>query len=82
MDGGMKEMNWGDELVPDYLTSVKEGAFYGWPYAYMGQHEDLRLKGQNPEMVQKSIAPDYPLGAHTASLGLAFTTAALSFQFQ
>jgi glucose/arabinose dehydrogenase len=62
----------GDELVPDYLTSVKEGAFYGWPYAYMGQHEDPRLKGQNPEMVQKSIAPDYPLGAHTASLGLAF----------
>lgn len=64
----------GDELVPDYLTSVKEGAFYGWPYAYLGQHEDPRLKGQQPELVKKSIMPDYLLGAHTASLGLAFYT--------
>jgi glucose/arabinose dehydrogenase len=62
----------GDELVPDYITSVKEGAFYGWPYSYYGQNEDPRLKGQNPEMVKKAIAPDVPVGAHTASLGLAF----------
>lgn len=62
----------GDELVPDYLTSVKEGGFYGWPYSYFGQHEDPRLKGQHPELVQKAIVPDFPLGAHTASLGLVF----------
>ena len=62
----------GDMLVPDYLTSVKEGGFYGWPYAYFGQHEDPRLKGQRPEMVKKAIVPDVALGPHTASLGLAF----------
>lgn len=62
----------GDELVPDYLTSVKEGGFYGWPYAYFGQHEDPRLKGERPDLVKKSIIPDVPLGAHTASLGLVF----------
>lgn len=62
----------GDELVPDYITSVKEGAFYGWPYAYFGQHEDPRLKGQNPELVKKAVVPDVAMGAHTASLGLAF----------
>lgn len=62
----------GDALVPDYITSVKEGAFYGWPYAYFGQHEDPRLKGKNPEAVKKTIVPDYPLGSHTASLGLHF----------
>jgi len=62
----------GDDLVPDYITSVKQGAFYGWPYSYFGQHEDPRLKGQNPELVKKAIAPDVPVGAHTASLGLAF----------
>ena len=62
----------GDDLVPDYLTSVKEGGFYGWPYSYFGQHEDPRLKGQNPDLVRKSIIPDVGLGAHTASLGLAF----------
>jgi glucose/arabinose dehydrogenase len=62
----------GDELVPDYLTSVKEGGFYGWPYAYFGQHEDPRLKGQRPDMVKKTIVPDVALGPHTASLGLAF----------
>ncbi len=64
----------GDELVPDYLTSVKEGAFYGWPYAYYGPHEDPRRKGERPDLVQKTIPPDVPLGAHTASLGLAFYT--------
>ncbi|WP_342647131.1 sorbosone dehydrogenase family protein [Mucilaginibacter sp. CSA2-8R] len=62
----------GDELVPDYLTSVKEGGFYGWPYAYFGPHEDPRLKDQRPDMVKKAIVPDVALGPHTASLGLAF----------
>ncbi len=62
----------GDDLVPDYITSVKEGGFYGWPYAYFGQHEDPRLKGVNPELVKKTLVPDVAVGSHTASLGLAF----------
>ncbi|WP_224751096.1 PQQ-dependent sugar dehydrogenase [Mucilaginibacter pankratovii] len=62
----------GDDLVPDYLTSVKEGGFYGWPWAYFGQHEDPRLEVKRPDMVQKTITPDFALGAHTASLGIAF----------
>lgn len=63
----------GDDLVPDYLTSVKEGGFYGWPYSYWGQHEDPRLKDkQRPDLVKTAIVPDVSLGAHTASLGLAF----------
>lgn len=64
----------GDQLVPDYLTSVKDGSFYGWPWAYFGRHEDpvLKQKNPNPEMIKKSIMPDVALGAHTASLGLAF----------
>lgn len=61
----------GSDLVPDYLTSVQDGAFYGWPYSYYGQHIDERVKPQNPELAAKAIAPDYALGAHTASLGLA-----------
>ncbi|MEO8406430.1 MAG: sorbosone dehydrogenase family protein [Chitinophagaceae bacterium] len=64
--------NLGDELVPDYITSVKDGGFYGWPYSYFGQHEDPRMKGQHPELVAKALIPDVPVGAHTASLGLAF----------
>ena len=64
----------GDDLVPDYITSVKQGAFYGWPYSYYGPNEDPRMKGKNPELVKKAIAPDYPVGSHTASLGLAFYT--------
>ena len=64
----------GDDLVPDYITSVKKGAFYGWPYAYFGKNEDPRWKGKKPDMVEKSIAPDVPVGSHTASLGLAFYT--------
>lgn len=64
----------GDDLVPDYITNVKEGAFYGWPFSYFGQNEDPRLKGQAPELVAKAIVPDIPVGAHTASLGLAFYT--------
>lgn len=62
----------GNNLVPDYMTQVKEGAFYGWPYSYYGQHVDSRVKPQNPPMVAKAIPPDYALGNHTASLGLAF----------
>jgi glucose/arabinose dehydrogenase len=62
----------GDDLVPDYLTSVKDGAFYGWPYSYFGQNEDPRKKGQRPDLVAKAIKPDYALGSHTAALGLAF----------
>ncbi|SAL30930.1 glucose/sorbosone dehydrogenase-like protein [Caballeronia turbans] len=62
----------GNELVPDYLTSVRDGAFYGWPYSYYGQHVDDRVKPQRADLVQSSIVPDYALGAHTASLGLAF----------
>lgn len=63
----------GDELVPDYMTSVKEGGFYGWPYSYFGQHPDPRMKDTpRPDLVQKAIVPDVPLGAHTASLGLTF----------
>ncbi len=62
----------GDGLVPDYLTSVKKGGFYGWPYAYFRPHEDPRLKGQRPDLVKKTIVPDVRLGSHTASLGLTF----------
>jgi glucose/arabinose dehydrogenase len=61
----------GNNLVPDYLTSVQDGGFYGWPYSYYGQHVDERVKPQQPTLVAKAIAPDYALGAHTASLGLA-----------
>jgi len=61
----------GSDLVPDYLTSVKDGAFYGWPYSYFGQHVDERVKPPRPDLVAKAIAPDYALGTHVASLGLA-----------
>jgi glucose/arabinose dehydrogenase len=67
----------GSDLVPDYLTSVKDGAFYGWPYSYWGQHVDDRVKPQRPDMVAKAIAPDYGLGNHTASLGLTFSDGTL-----
>lgn len=62
----------GDELVPDYLTSVQEGGFYGWPYSYWGQHPDPRLKGAGMDLMKRAIVPEVSLGAHTASLGLAF----------
>jgi glucose/arabinose dehydrogenase len=62
----------GNNLVPDYMTAVKQGAFYGFPYSYYGQHVDTRVKPQRPDMVAKAIAPDYALGNHTASLGLTF----------
>jgi len=61
----------GSDLVPDYMTAVLDGAFYGWPYSYYGNHVDTRVVPQNPELVAKAIVPDYALGAHTASLGLA-----------
>jgi glucose/arabinose dehydrogenase len=64
----------GSDLVPDYMTSVKDGAFYGWPYCYFGQHVDERVKPPRPDLVAKAIAPDYALGNHTASLGLKFYT--------
>jgi glucose/arabinose dehydrogenase len=62
----------GSDLVPDYITSVKDGGFYGWPYSYYGQHIDVRVEPQNPGLVAKAIAPDYAVGPHTASLGLTF----------
>ncbi|MGB6211904.1 PQQ-dependent sugar dehydrogenase [Pseudomonas mandelii] len=62
----------GSDLVPDYITSVKDGGFYGWPFSYYGQHVDIRVEPQNPDLVAKAIAPDYAVGPHTASLGLSF----------
>lgn len=63
----------GSDLVPDYVTSVQDGAFYGWPYSYYGQHVDTRVSPQRPDLVAKAIAPDYALGPHTASLGIVFS---------
>lgn len=67
----------GSDLVPDFMTSVEEGGFYGWPYSYYGQHVDERVSPPRPELVAEAIVPDYALGAHTASLGLAFYDAEL-----
>lgn len=64
----------GSDLVPDYMTSVREGGFYGWPYSYYGQHVDERVQPQQPELVARAIAPDYALGPHTAPLGLTHST--------
>lgn len=64
----------GSDLVPDYMTSVKDGGFYGWPYSYYGNHLDTRVSPQKPELVAKAIVPDYALGPHTASLGLTFSS--------
>jgi glucose/arabinose dehydrogenase len=66
----------GDHLPPDYMTGLKDGAFYGFPYSYYGQHVDVRMKPQNPDLVAKAIPPDYALGAHTASLGLCWSDGA------
>ena len=65
----------GNDLVPDYLTSVKDGAFYGWPWSYWGQNVDIRVEPANPAMVAKAVVPDYGLGSHVAPLGLAFSDA-------
>ena len=67
----------GSDLVPDYMTSVKDGAFYGWPYSYYGQNIDVRVKPQDPQKVASAIKPDYALGPHTASLGLTFYSGTL-----
>ena len=71
----------GPNLVPDYLTSVKEGGFYGWPYSYWGQNVDTRVMPQDPEKVASAIAPDYALGSHVAALGVSFSTPAMGAQF-
>ncbi|MBY0465413.1 MAG: sorbosone dehydrogenase family protein, partial [Burkholderiales bacterium] len=65
--------NLGNDLVPDFLTSVQDGAFYGWPYSYFGQHVDERVQPPRPDLVATARVPDYALGAHTASLGLAWS---------
>jgi glucose/arabinose dehydrogenase len=64
----------GASLVPDYMTSVKEGGFYGWPYSYYGQHVDKRVQPQRPDLVKKAISPDFALASHVAPLGLFFYT--------
>ena len=71
----------GSDLVPDYLTSVRDGAFYGWPYSYWGQHVDARVQPPRPDLVARAIAPDYALGNHVAPLGLAFYDGALMPRF-
>jgi glucose/arabinose dehydrogenase len=63
----------GSDLVPDYMTSVQDGGFYGWPYSYFGQIVDDRVKPPRPDLVARAIKPDYALGPHTASLGLAWS---------
>ena len=73
----------GSDLVPDYMTSVKDGGFYGWPFSYYGQHVDKRVKPTDDALVQRAIVPDYALGPHTASLGLAYSTGnSLPAEFQ
>lgn len=73
----------GNDLVPDYMTSVRDGGFYGWPYSYFGQHIDQRVTPQRPDLVATALKPDYALGSHTASLGLASSNGAtLPAQFQ
>jgi glucose/arabinose dehydrogenase len=73
----------GADLVPDYLTSIRPGGFYGWPYSYFGAHVDTRVVPQRPDLVSKAIKPDYALGSHVAALGMLFTTAnALPTQYQ
>jgi len=71
----------GPNLVPDYLTSVREGAFYGWPYSYWGQNVDMRARQQDPDKVRSAIPPDYSLGSHVAALGVAFSTPTLGESF-
>ncbi|AOE88205.1 PQQ-dependent sugar dehydrogenase [Pseudomonas sp. TCU-HL1] len=72
----------GSDLVPDYITSVKDGGFYGWPYSYFGQHVDERVQPQRPDLVAKALVPDYALGPHTASLGIAFAKGSKLPKFQ
>jgi glucose/arabinose dehydrogenase len=72
----------GGDLVPDYMTSVLEGGFYGWPYSYFGSHVDSRVEPQRPDLVARAVVPDYALGPHTASLGLAFADGAAGLPAQ
>jgi glucose/arabinose dehydrogenase len=71
----------GPNLVPDYLTSIREGGFYGWPYSYWGKNVDPRVRPQDPQKVAAAIVPDYSLGSHVASLGLAFSMPAMGARF-
>lgn len=71
----------GPNLVPDYVTSVREGGFYGWPYAYWGPNEDVRVRPRNPQLVAATIRPDYALGSHVATLGLAFSSPVMGARF-
>src|SRR3546814_703234 len=71
----------GPNLAPDYLTSVKEGGFYGWPYSYWGQHVDKRVMPSDPEKVASAITPDYALGSHVAALGLSISVSAMGADF-
>ena len=71
----------GPDLVPDYLTSIQDGGFYGWPYSYWGQHVDPRVKPERPELVESAIAPDYSLGSHRAPLGVDFSNPAVGGEF-
>ena len=71
----------GPNLVPDYLTSVREGGFYGWPYSYWGQNVDTRVRPQDPDKVASAITPDYSLGSHVAALGVAFSTPTMGEAF-
>lgn len=71
----------GPNLVPDYITSVQEGGFYGWPYSYWGQNVDPRAQPQDPERVAAAIRPDYSLGSHVAALGIAFSSPAMGSRF-
>ena len=71
----------GPDVPPDYLTSVREGGFYGWPYSYWGKNVDERVRPQNPEKVATALTPDYSLGSHVAALGVAFSTSAMGRSF-
>lgn len=71
----------GPDLVPDYLTAVREGGFYGWPYSYWGQTVDTRVRPRDPAKVAAAIRPDYALGSHVAALGLAFSSPAMGEAF-
>jgi glucose/arabinose dehydrogenase len=71
----------GPDLVPDYLTAVREGGFYGWPWSYWGQHVDTRAQPQDPGKVASAIVPDYSLGSHVAALGVAFSSPAMGAKF-
>jgi glucose/arabinose dehydrogenase len=72
----------GDHVPPDYITGLHDGAFYGWPFSYYGQHVDDRVKPQNPDLVARAVVPDYALGAHTASLGLCWSAGSTLPEFQ